>query len=346
MKAAGRLVVALLFVSACGSAAKKIRDVTDLRVDPTSARVARGEYLVNGPAACGACHNGRENGDPLSPNVTSLLGGGMVLQEGDKIRVYTPNITPDQETGLGAWTDDEILRTIRDGVRRDGTVLFPIMPYNSYGHLSDEDAMAIVAYLRSVPAAKPATAAFPYEAPGMLKMIVSKGGTLHEPATDVAPVSSSDQVKYGEYLAHVGHCGDCHSRTARGPRDMDDPKWMAGSDVPFETAAGVVWAPNLTPDEATGLGKYSAEQIKTALVRGTRLDGEMMMPPMSLFQPHLANMTDADLDALVAYLKSLPATSKQTPPREPSEAGNKYLADAKARLETRLAAPPAAEPGP
>lgn len=335
------VALALLASTACGGASKHIRPTSDMTVDRSAAQVARGEYLVNGIAACGACHNGHADNDLLSPHVTSLLGGGAVLEEGDKIRLYVPNVTPDRETGLGDWTDDEILRAIRDGIRKDGTVLFPIMPYGAYAHVSDEDAHAIVAYLRSIPPAKPSSERIPVEAPGMLRMLVKKGVTLHEPAMNVPQPNREDPVAYGSYLAQLGHCGECHSATARGPRSPDHPEYMAGSSIPFVTQVGTVWAPNLT-----GLDRYTPDQIATALTEGTRFDGEVMMPPMSHFPPYLASLLPEDMAALVAYLRALPAVTHQVPPRQVTPFGAQWLADAEAQREARATAATAATPPP
>ena len=147
--------------------------------------------------------------------------------------VWVPNITPDVETGIGSWKDDEILRALRDGVAKDGHFLMPLMPFGAYQHLSDEDARAVVAYLRTVP---------PYRQPKprptnklgfMTKLLFrSIGVQMHKPVAGVTAPDRANKHEYGHYLMRVAACGDCHSLTEKGPRPETDPLAFAGSDVP------------------------------------------------------------------------------------------------------------------
>jgi mono/diheme cytochrome c family protein len=109
-------------------------------------RISRGSYLANGIARCFSCHSPLDAGDPAVP-IPATLGSGDVLDE--KAPINAPNITPDPETGLGPWTDQEIVRAIRDGIGRDGRELLE-HPANYYSVMTDEDATAIVSYLRSL----------------------------------------------------------------------------------------------------------------------------------------------------------------------------------------------------
>jgi mono/diheme cytochrome c family protein len=312
----------LLVVSACTG--KFIRPTDpNLKVESTPERIARGQYLVDSVGACGTCHSGRDGGDNfeaflLSGESTSqYLAGGMYADLKDIMgaALWLPNITPDPETGIGNWTDDEIIRSIRDGINREGKLMFPMMPFNSYQHMSDEDVHSIVAYLRSVPPVKLSKPRKPVEVAGLGGFFLfGLGVAHHDPVVrPVAAPDRSDKVKYGEYVMRAGHCWECHSANADGsPRMPDDPLWMAGGRCDdFGPSIGKACMRNLTPDEETGLGKYSAEQIKQAIREGKRLDGKKMAPPMSMMIPHWSTMTDEDLDALVAYLKSLkPAKNK------------------------------------
>jgi cytochrome c553 len=235
-----------------------------------------------------------------------FLAGGNVLEDPAAGRLYIPNLTPDAD-GLGSWSDDEILRAVRDGVHKDGHFLAPMMPYDNYQYLSDEDGKALVVYLRSVPAAKAPRPRFAPELKFLPKLLFTVIGVqMHKPIENVAAPDRNDRVAYGRYLAQVGACTDCHSMTSKGPRKETDPLFMAGADAPFsDPRLGKVYARNLTPDPETGLGKYKPDQIKAALRDGKRLDGKRMAPPMSVMIPHTSGMTDEDLDALVAFLGSL-----------------------------------------
>lgn len=287
---------------------KYIRPTSPEKFQATPERLQRGQYLVNQVMACGACHTSRPSGNLfMEGEQTDLfLAGGNMLEDPGAGRIYIPNLTPDAD-GLGQWTDDEILRAVRDGVHKDGHFLVPMMPYDNYQHLSDEDGKALVVYLRSIPAAKSPRPRFAPELKFLPKLLFTTIGVqMHKPVAGVTAPDRTDHVAYGQYLARVGACTDCHSMTSKGPRKETDPLFMAGADAPFTDARlGKVWARNLTPDPETGLGKYKPDQIKAALRDGKRLDGKRMAPPMSVMIPHTSGMTDEDLDALVAFLGSL-----------------------------------------
>jgi mono/diheme cytochrome c family protein len=322
-----------LFLGAAAALAgchgKYIRPTSPAPFEATPERLQRGQYLVNQVMGCGACHTSRATGNVyLEGEQTDLfLAGGNVFEDRAG-RTYVPNLTPDAETGLGRWTDDEVLRAIRDGVDKAGRFLMPEMPYDDYQHLSDDDGKAVVAYLRSVPAAKPPRPRFAPDLKFMPKlMLTTIGVQMHKPVTSVPTPSRDDRVGYGRYLAHVAGCIDCHSLTARAPRREGEELFMAGSDVPFsDVRLGKVYARNLTPDAETGLGKYKPEDIKAALKNGKRLDGKRMAPPMSVLMPHYSGMTDEDLDALVAFLVALKPARHAIPEPELTPEAQKMMA--------------------
>lgn len=317
----GGLALLGLGLAGAGCTGKYVRPTTQERVEATPERLERGAYLVNSVMACGGCHTPRVGGTWLGGERTdAYLAGGSLFDDPDSgFKVSTPNITPDKETGIGAWSDDEILRAMRDGIHRDGSLMRPPMPYYMYDHLSDEDARAVVAYLRSIPPVKNKVTRVA-ELPFMLRMALKFGALHHEPVKDVKAPAPADKKAYGAYLARVGLCVDCHSMTGTGP-DLED-NLLGGSEDPLvERDFGKVWMRNLTPDQETGLGKYSADQIKEALRSGRRLDGKPMLPPMSLFIPHISTWTDEDLDALVTFIKSVkPIQRKVKDPELTAEA--------------------------
>ena len=311
-------LLAALCVGGCHG--KYTRPVSDDAIPPDPARLQRGSYLVNNVLFCGACHTSREHGNTLTePERTdAFLGGGNVYDDKAIGVVWVPNITPDVETGIGAWKDDEILRVLRDGVAKDGHFLVPLMPFAAYQHLSDEDARAVVAYLRTVPPYKQTKPRLDNKLGFMNKLLFGVIGVqMHKPIAGVAEPDRTNKHDYGRYLMRIAACGDCHSLTEKGPRPETDPLAFGGSDVPFEDPGlGKVYASNISGDPETGLGRYSADAIKQALRNGTRLDGKKLAPPMSILIPHLSGMTEEDIDALVAYLKYLPAAKRKPPERE------------------------------
>jgi mono/diheme cytochrome c family protein len=308
---------ALVALAAAACTGKYVRHTSDERVEPTPGRLARGEYLVQRVAACGACHTARESGRIADAELPDrLLAGGNVLETiSPRMKVWVPNITSDADTGVGGWSDDQLARAIRDGVDDEGELLSPLMPFDAYRHLSDDDVRAVIAYLRSVPKVRQDRKPSKKEVPFFVHVGLDwLGMGRHRPAKDVAAPPSSDRMARGRYLFDVAGCADCHSLGSRGARGEDD-RWLAGSDVPFPEG-GRVWASNITPDADTGIGRATAERLKKALREGVRLDGKKMAPPMSTLAAHYAGMTEEDLDALVAYLLSVKPVRHHVPARQ------------------------------
>jgi mono/diheme cytochrome c family protein len=311
------LLVAVVALAAAACTGKYVRATSEARVEPTSVRLERGEYLVQRVAACGACHTTRESGRIADREVPDrLLAGGNVLETiSPKMRVWVPNITSDPDTGVGRWSDDQLARAIRDGIDEDGNLLSPLMPFDAFRHMSDEDVRAVVAYLRSVPKIRQERKPVKNEVPFLVHVGLDwLGMGRHQPARGVEAPSPHDRIAYGRYVLDVAGCADCHSLGKRGPRDPDD-RWLAGSDVPFPEA-GRVWASNITPDPETGIGRSTPDGVKKALREGMRLDGKKMAAPMSTMTPHYAGMSDGDLEALVAYLFSLKPVKHQVEARQ------------------------------
>lgn len=252
--------------------------------------LARGTYLMNSIVACGNCHVQRDaTGKPLPERG---LSGGMVFDEAP-FKAYASNITPDPETGIGKWTDAQLAKAIREGVRPDGTVIGPPMPMMFYRGLADDDLKAIIAYLRAQPPVKNAVPKSEYRIP----LPPNYGPPIQK---SVAAPSPKDALQYGAYLAGpLGHCMDCHTPWVKGIPDM--ARVGAGGN-PFQGPWGVAVARNLTPHES-GLKGWSDAEIARAIREGVRRDGTPLKPPMAY--PWYRNINDADMKALVAYLRSL-----------------------------------------
>ncbi len=323
-----RMTLVALLATTTGCTGKYVRPTTAEKFAASPEAVTRGGYLVNQVSACGGCHTPHVNGSFVEGERTdAYLAGGMRIDDGSLgIHVAIPNITQDVTTGIGGWTDDQIQRAIRDGVRADNQLLMPPMPFGSYARMSDDDARAVVAYLRTVPAVKNPVDRTKNQFAFGLRFAKSMGFIHHKPVANVQAPPTSDRVRYGEYLAHgIAPCHDCHSITGKGP---SDDNLFAGGEAALEDPAwGKVYARNLTPDRETGLGNYTAAQIKQSLRTGNRLDGKTMAPPMSMFIPHFSGMTDDDLDAIVAYLRSIPAKKHKIPDRELSASAKRLVGE-------------------
>lgn len=251
--------------------------------------VARGEYLVRGPAGCGNCHTPfGETGPDMSMEL-----GGRLVEDNPMFTAYAPNITPGGE--VANWSDAELARAIREGILPDGSVIGPPMPFAMYKGLGDEDLASIVAFLRTLPAVDNEVPDSVYNIP--------LPPAYGPPVESVTPPERGVSVDYGAYLANaVSHCMECHSPMSdKGP--MTDPEHLGQGGFEFHGPWGSVTAPNLTSSE-DGLAGYSDDELKTMITKGMRPDGSQMFPPMPY--GYLAQMTEGDLDAIVLYLRSLP----------------------------------------
>jgi len=251
--------------------------------------VERGAYLVQGIGACGTCHSrpGEESAD-----VPGDLAGGIRF----RLRgysAYAPNITPDKETGIGRWSEQDIVRALRQGRRPDGTRLGG-MPFELFRRISDRDAQAIAAYLRSL---KPVRNAVPRLKPRSLRQRPAR------PPLKVPEVPRTDPVRYGAYLAGpLGRCVECHTPSSDGNRP-DYEKMLGAGGVLFTGPWGQSQSGNLTPDPDTGLGEFTDAQIKQMVIRGIRPNRTSVGRPMA--HTYYRRLTSEDLDAIVAYLRSL-----------------------------------------
>lgn len=252
-------------------------------------RVERGRYLINSTVACGNCHTPQGPNGPL-PGMT--LAGGLKIED-KPFTAYTSNITPDKETGIGKWTDAQLITAIREGKRPDGSLIGPPMPFALYRDMSDNDVKAIVAYLRTVKPVKNAVQKSEYRMP-----LPPAWGP---PVGKVGDVSPKDKIAYGRYLAGpAGHCVECHSAPgANGAPDMKDRLGAGG--FAFQGPWGTSVSTNITP---ANLERYSDADLKKVITTGVRPDGSKLKPPMGT--SYYANMKAADMDALIAYLRSLP----------------------------------------
>lgn len=248
----------------------------------------RGKYLMDTIAACGNCHTAQ---GPEGPVAGRELAGGIEFREGFGVAIAA-NITPDPETGIGKWTDEQIIAAIREGKRPDGSIIGPPMPIALYRDMSDEDVRAIVAYLRQVKPVKHAVPKSNYAVP--------LPPNYGPPVGKVAAPAQTDKLAYGAYLAGpVGHCIECHST----PDEKGVPDFRGktgGGGLTFNGPWGVSRASNITP---SALRTWSDAQIKAAITTGVRPDGSRLNPPMGI--AYYRNIRDGDLDAIVAYLRAL-----------------------------------------
>jgi mono/diheme cytochrome c family protein len=274
----------------------RARSLTNRVFERTPERWSRGKYLVESVNACLDCHSPHDWTKHDAPITPGMVGAGedFSSMKGLPGTVVPPNLTPDPETGTGTWSDDALARAIREGIGHDGHALFPMMPYQHYRHLSDEDVASIVVYLRSLPPVRnplPKTEIiFPVR---YLIRAVPEPITAPVPDPDV-----SDQVRRGAFLVDIAGCVDCHTPVDRGQPlpGMD----FSGGQI-FEGPWGKVASSNLTPDPS-GIPYYD-EALFLQAIR----TGYVKARPLNQIMPwyNYRSMTDDDLKAIFAYLKTL-----------------------------------------
>ena len=272
----------------------RARVLTDRKFASTPERLARGRYLANGVMGCVHCHSRRDWKAVGGPVIQSQLGAGEFFPRDFPGTVIAPNITSDAETGAGSWTDDQLARAIREGISHDGRTLFPLMPYENFRSMSDEDLGSVVVYLRTLPAVRNVLPRTEINFPVKYLM-------RNAPQPVDAPVpaqNSPDPVKRGEYLVRMAGCADCHTPQERGQRNQELA--FAGGFVlrgPFGTVA----AANITPDPS-GISYYDESLfisvLRTGKVRGRALNSIM---PWDVYH----SMTDDDLKSVFVYLRTL-----------------------------------------
>jgi mono/diheme cytochrome c family protein len=269
--------------------------------------VSRGRYLTQA-ADCQACHT-REDG------VAFAGGRAFKTQFGT---LYSSNITPDPETGIGAWSAGDFLRAVHKGVRPDGTHLYPAFPYAAYTYLTDDDVQAIWTYLRSVPAAKNQIPANELGFPFNQRWLMGIWSALFNPDRRFTPnVQRSAEWNRGAYLAEgLAHCGDCHT-----PRNslqaLDNRRKFSGA-----LTAG--WrAYNITSDQTTGVGFWSDESLAQYLATGHSANHGTASGPMGeAIELSLSKLAPSDIQALVTYMRGIPAIASSEFPAVRTEAAD------------------------
>ncbi|HEX3773084.1 MAG TPA: c-type cytochrome [Polyangiaceae bacterium] len=285
------------------------RPAPDVKAPTTAEAIARGKYLVDSVTACLGCHSQVDDTISGEPPVPGRLGSGrdFGLLPGFPGHIRAPNLTPDKDTGIGSWSDGEVARAIREGVTKDGRPLFPMMPYGSYGKsLSDADTLAIVAYLRTLPAIKNDVGRTQIDFP--VSMFVRAAPAPLEKSPSGEP-PESDVVARGEWLLTVCSCHDCHDSVNARHEPIAGKSLAGGGEMPIP-GKGSVYSANITSDPATGIGAYSDDDLLRVFNEGKGKSGATLyvMP-----WRYYGGMTDADKRALIAALRKVPAVQNVVP---------------------------------
>ncbi|HYE91365.1 MAG TPA: cytochrome c [Terriglobales bacterium] len=267
----------------------------------SAADLARGKYVFGATGGCG-CHTEPGKGKPVN------AGGRRI--DAPFGTVYATNITPDRQTGIGAWTDEQIITATRLGRRPNGERILPVHPFMAFNGMAEADLKALVAYLRTIPPVsrqnQPKRITVPlFESVFLPAWLAAFAARETPPAS--APTAG---LPRGEYLVKaVGHCGECH--TPRGvTQAVDNSRFLGGNPKGPENSE----VPNITPDPKTGL-RWTVDEIVEYLGTGNKPDGDTAGSLMSQVihgtTAGYKDMTRADLTAIAQYLKSIPPVSQK-----------------------------------
>lgn len=268
----------------------------------------RGEYLFRA-AGCANCHTDEKNkGAPLA--------GGRALKTPFGT-FYSPNITPDPETGIGLWSEADFVRALREGIDDEGKHLYPAFPYTSYSLLTDTDLHAIRIYLFNQKPVRQANK--PHELPWYLRFRASLRiwkMLFFNPGPFQPQPGQSAAWNRGAYLATaIAHCGECHT-----PRNFlggfNELQRFGGNPDGIDGAK----APNITPDKKTGIGKWSQGDLADYLETGAMPDGDYAGDAMAeVIDNSLSQLTKDDRKAIAVYVMSLPAVQSVAHAHNPKQ---------------------------
>lgn len=289
-------------------------DAPQLTVEMTQDRIEHGRYLANHVAVCIDCHSKRDFGFFAGPIIPGTEGGGgehFPAEAGFPGDLYSKNITP-SKSGLNGWSDGQIFHALTAGVSANGKSLFPLMPYPHYGSSDREDILDIIAYLKTLPPIENTVPETKLKFP--VNLIVR---TLPTAPAFVPRPAKSDTVEYGRYLTHLAACAECHTPAEKG-KPLPGMDFAGGFEfrMPWGTSRSV----NITPDIETGIGTWSREQFVTRF-KTFSLDIAKRIPvkpPLNetnyqTLMPWIsyAGMTEEDLSAIYAYLRTVPAVKNK-----------------------------------
>lgn len=296
------IVIVLMGVSYIMLGMPNVGKAENITIERTAQRVDRGKYLANSVCSCIDCHSGRDWSKFGGPVLENTIGaGGIKIDAKHKFpgEVYIPNITP---YNLKNWTDGELFRVITTGVKKDGSAMFPIMPYAFYSKMSREDVYSIIAYLRTLKAQKTS-----YPKPKLdfpLNILVN---TMPQKANLSEMPNPGDTVKYGGYLVQIGFCKLCHSPGEAKP--IVGMEFAGGREM-MAWSGGTVRSANITPDPETGIGSWTKAQFVNhfrqyadSTYKGIPVKPGAYQTVMPWY--NLGSMKPSDLEAIYAYLRTV-----------------------------------------
>lgn len=280
----------------------------ELKVEATPERIERGKYLATHVAVCIDCHSTRDWSRFSAPLESAIGGGGEKFDHSLGIpgNIYSANITP---YNLKSWTDGELFRAITTGVKKDGSAIFPIMPYAAYGKMSNEDIYSIIAFIRTLPEQQTSSPKRELDFP--LNFLVN---TMPAAATSSEIPDVSKTIEYGAYMLNAAACFDCHTNVRDG-KPVEGMDYAGGREFKLP-GGGAVYSANITPDKETGIGKLNKDEFigkfrvfsdSTHQLQVVKKNEFQTIMPWTMY----AGMTDVDLGAIYAYLQTIKPVNNQ-----------------------------------
>lgn len=279
--------------------AASVAPAAEFHAQPSAQRLARGKYLVEGTAACFECHGQSDFGSGLGQPKPGTEGSGQIIKRDDNDDkrfpdgIIVPNITPDKETGAGAWSDAQFERAIRHGIGHDGRKLIRFMPYAYFRSMTDEDVASVIVYIRSLPA---------------VKHPLPKMHLGYEVKTDMQPKmepplppDATDQIRHGWYLVRIAHCNACHTPHDENDNPVSDQ--MFGGGLRLKGSWGDVVSPNITC-HPSGISHYDTAMFIKTIRTGRASAGVRDLATIMPYS-YFRKMSDEDLSAIFAFIHSV-----------------------------------------
>jgi mono/diheme cytochrome c family protein len=286
----------------------RARTTTARTFERTPERLARGKYIAEHISGCMQCHTPHDWTSRVSLSGSGNLGAGEEIPlKNLPGRIFAPNITPDNETGAGTWTDDQLARAIREGVGHDGRALFNLMPYEKFSEMSDQDLASVVVYLRSLPPVR-------HDVPKteLIFPVMYLIRNVPQPLRDPVPAPDlSTPLKRGKYMTTMGVCTDCHTPIDDHGQRLPGLDWAGGQIM--EGPFGRVATMNLTSDPS-GIPYYDEKMFIDAIRMGS-VRARILNPIMPF--EFYSGMTDQDLAAIFAFVHQLPPVKHRVDNTEP-----------------------------
>jgi mono/diheme cytochrome c family protein len=297
--------------SAQQTPAASLAPAPEFHAEPSTQRLARGKYLVEGTAHCFECHGESDFGGGLGQPKPGTEGAGQIIKDEDNNDkmfpdgIIVPNITPDKETGAGTWTDAQFERAIRHGIGHDGRKLIYFMPYAFFRSMTDEDLASVIVYIRSLPAVKNSLP--------KMRLGYEVKTDMQSAMEPTLPPDATEQIRHGWYLVRIAQCNSCHTPYDEKGNPLTDQ--MFGGGLRLVGAWGDVVTPNITC-HPSGISHYDVSMFIKTIHTGRSSAGVRDLATIMPYS-YFRKMSDDDLSSIFAYIHSVKPVFHEVDNSEP-----------------------------